>query len=270
VSSNPLTTLNLISLSALKTIRIVDNDLLPIIYFDSNPKLEYISCHDNEILGIIKLKDTDALTYLNCSNNDLTELITSQSPLLESLYCQNNKISILDLHLNDKLAFLKCNDNDLEYLNIKNGQNTLLAGGDTEYEGVITYMEGVNATNNAKLQCIDVDDETAANAGTAPYDSWLKDDTTSYSEDCQSFLGVEDYLADHKIDVYPNPADESVCITADQQIIHRVVIYTVLGNQAKEVWSDFGNIALQGLNSGIYFISIQLENGIVFKRLIKK
>jgi Leucine-rich repeat (LRR) protein len=269
VSSNPLTSLNLISLPALKTIRIVDNDLLPIIFFDSNPKLEYISCHDNEILGTIKLKDTDALTYLNCSNNDLTELITSQSPLLESLYCQNNKILSLDLHLNDKLAFLKCNDNDLEYLNIRNGQNTLLAGGDTEYEGIITYMEGLNATNNARLQCIDVDDETAASAGVAPYDSWLKDDFTAYSEDCQSYLGVDDYLVEHSVTLFPNPAEGIISITASDQNVVNVIVYSVLGNEIKEINSNFNNMSISDLNHGIYFVRIQLENGVVFKRLLR-
>jgi Leucine-rich repeat (LRR) protein len=269
VSSNPLTSLNLISLPALKTIRIVDNDLLSIIYFDSNPNLEYISCHDNEILGTIKLQDTDALTYLNCSNNDLTELITSQSPLLESLYCQNNKISRLDLSLNTELAFLKCNDNDLEYLNLRNGQNSLMTGGDTEYEGVITYIEGVNALNNPLLQCIDVDNESVANAGTSPYDSWLIDDDASFSENCQSYLGVEDYQTKNSVNLYPNPSRDFISITSNNESIVDVMIYSVIGNETVKINRNFSLIPVNKLANGIYFIKVTMENRIVFKRLIK-
>ena len=269
VSSNPLTILNLISLTNLKTMHMVNNDLLPLIYFDNNRKLEYVSCHDNDVLSTIKIKGADALKYLNCSNNNLNELDTGQNLLLESLYCQNNQLSSLDLSLNTKLAFLKCDDNDLENLNIKNGQNILMTGGLTEYEGNITYIEGMSSMNNEKLQCINVDNETAAQIGASPYESWLKDDNTFYSEDCISVLAVEDHLNDNSVKMYPNPATESICIVSEKQNIDRIIIYSILGNQAKEIQSGFINIALQDLKPGMYFIRIKLENGSVFKRMIK-
>ena len=269
VSSNPLTTLNLISQSNLKTMHLVNNDLLPLIYFDSNRKLEYVSCHDNDILSTIKVKGADALKYLNCSNNDLNELDVSENLLLENLYCQNNRLSGLDLSSNTRLAFLKCNDNALEYLNIKNGQNILMIGGNTEYEGEITYVEGMNSTNNALLQCIDVDVEADANAGSAPYDSWLKDVSTSYSEDCSSALGVDDHYLASGIKLFPNPSSEYLSISSEQQSIVQVTFYSVLGNKIREINSGFENIDTKKLSPGIFFVRIRLDEGFVFKRYLK-
>jgi Leucine-rich repeat (LRR) protein len=269
VSSNPLTTLNLISQSNLKMMHLVNNDLLPLIYFDSSRKLEYVSCHDNDILSTIKVKGADALKYLNCSNNDLNELDVSENLLLENLYCQNNRLSRLDLSLNTKLAFLKCNDNALEYLNIKNGQNILMTGGDTEYEGEITYVEGMNATNNPLLQCIDVDAEADAIAGFAPYDSWLKDPNAIYSEDCSSFLGVDDHDLASGINLFPNPSSEYLSISSEQQNIVQVTFYSMLGHKVWEINSGFENIDTKTLSPGIFLIRIRLDKGFVFKRYLK-
>ena len=269
VGSNPLTTLNLISQGNLKTMHMVNNDLLPLIYFDSNRKLEYVSCHDNDILSTIKVKGADALKYLNCSDNNLNELDVSENLLLENLYCQNNQLSSLDLSLNTKLAFLKCHDNALEYLNVKNGQNILMTGGDTEYEGEITYVEGMNATNNPILQCIDVDNQEDANSGSAPYDNWLKDLNTSYSEDCSAFLGVDDDLLASGIKLFPNPSSEFISISSEQQNIVQVTFYSVLGNKIREINSDFENIDTKNLNHGIFLVRIRLDNGFVLKRYLK-
>lgn len=268
VSSNPLTTLNIISQGKLKTMHMVNNDLLPLIYFDNNRNLEYVSCHDNDILSTIKVKGADALKYLNCSNNMLSELDVSENLLLENLYCQNNELSSLDLSLNTKLAFLKCNDNALEYLNIKNGQNSLMTGGETEYEGEITYVEGMNAVNNPLLQCIDVDNEEDANSDSPPYDSWLHDAGTTYSEDCSSALGVDDHQLASGIKLFPNPSSEYLSISSEQQNIVQVTFYSVLGNKIREINSGFEKIDTKGLNPGIFFVRIRLDKGFVFKRCL--
>ena len=68
------------------------------------------------------------------------------------------------------LTQLDCSSNGLSSLNIKNGHN-----------GLITAF---NATSNPSLQCIKVDNETDANNGVPPYNTWQKDITTTYSEGC--------------------------------------------------------------------------------------
>jgi len=268
-SNNPIIALNTQNLTALKTIEAIDNDLVTMVDFDQNYNLESISCYNNDALSNIEVNGAVALRYLNCRNSNLTILDLSQNVLLESLYCQNNKITGLDLSLNTKLTFLKCNDNDLENLNIRNGQNILMTGGFTDYEGNSIYMEGMNAMNNEKLLCINVDNEADAQNKVSPYDSWLKDDNTFYSEDCESVLAVEDHFIEESINMYPNPANESICVRSDKQDIDHIVIYSVLGNQIKNIQSDFSNIIIQDLKPGMYFLRIKLEHDYVFKKMIK-
>ncbi|MCB0476030.1 MAG: T9SS type A sorting domain-containing protein, partial [Flavobacteriaceae bacterium] len=68
------------------------------------------------------------------------------------------------------LNSLDCSNNELVRLNFKSGNNTS-----------ITYFD---VRNNTALKCIEVDNETDANAGNGSYSGWLKDSTTGYSEDC--------------------------------------------------------------------------------------
>ena len=269
ISDNPLTSIILFNLIRLREFHAEGNDLLTRIDFDQTHALEYISCHDNENLAVIETRGTLALKYLNCSGNQLTELDLSQNEFLESLYCQNNKLSALDLSLNAKLGFLHCNSNLLEVLNLKNGHNDLMTGGLTEYEGEVQYMAGLNATGNAQLQCIQVDNAADAMAGTAPYDSWLKDDFASYSEDCQAALDVVDYELDRMVQLFPNPVQDRIHIKSSEQPITRVTVYSVLGNTVRDVHSGFRELTLNDLKPGVYFVRITLENGIVSRTLIK-
>ena len=123
-------------------------------------------------LGISDLTGIEAfiaLQDLNCSDNDLTRLDLSNNTALTILNCSENKIENLDLSLNTLLVSLTCNDNESFFtLNIKNGNNTNLT----------TF----NATNNANLFCINVDN---AILGSIPA-SWQKDTIASYNDDCDN------------------------------------------------------------------------------------
>lgn len=269
ISDNPLQFIILFNLIRLKEFHAEGNDLLTRIDFDQTHALEYISCHDNENLAVIEVRGTLAMKYLNCSNNQLAELDLSQNEFLESLYCHNNKISSLDLSLNEKIAFVHCNDNQLTELNLKNGQNALMTGGQTEFEGETLYMEGLDATDNSELECIQVDNSGDATAGTSPYDSWLKDDFASYSEDCQSPLDVTEYELDRSVRLLPNPVEDRIHIESSSLSITRVTVYSVLGNTLKDFFTDFHHLEVMDLKPGIYYVRVNLENGAVVKKMIK-
>ena len=269
ISDNPLTFIILFNLIRLKEFHAEHNDLLTRIDFNQTHVLEYISCHDNENLATIQLIGTLALKYLNCSNNQLTELDLSQNEFLESLYCQGNKISSLDLSQNQSLAFLHCHQNQLEDLNLKNGQNGLMTGGQTEFEGEIQYMAGLDATNNPGLQCIQVDDAADATAGIAPYDSWLKDDLAYYSEDCDIPLDVTEYDLDRSVLLFPNPVQDRLHIESPSDPITRITIYTVLGKTVMDIRDGMSDLQLDRLKPGIYYIRLNLKQGSVVKTLIK-
>lgn len=268
--NNPITSIFLNNMTELKAISMIDNDLLTVVNFSHNHQLKEIICHDNDLLTTINLSATLALEYLDCRNNQLTQLQTIYNPLLKNLYCQNNELKALDLSQNQNLAFLKCQDNKLETLNLKNDNNNLMAGGFTMYNGLIQYVEGMNATNNTSLLCIQVDNETEAMEAIAPYDSWLKDPATGYAEDCEAFLGVAEETLMNSIRIYPNPAEGLLQIVSDNQSISQIEIYSSYGQKIKEVRADFDAIDLQNLSPGLYFIRISLEKGFILKPVLKK
>lgn len=268
-SNNPLTTIFLNNMTELKAVNMVDNDILTRVNFGHNYRLEQIICRDNNLLTGIDLIGTTALKYLNCSNNKLSQLNLSTNLFLENLYCQNNELSDLDLGLNTLLSFLKCNNNKLKTLNLKNGNNTLMTGGITRYDGDFIYVEGMNASGNPALTCIQVDNETAANAGAAPYVSWIKDAIASYSGDCTIFLGIEEDMLNNSIKLYPNPTKFLLRIDKENHAIDSVIIYSVLGSVVREVKFNFSAINITDLARGLYFVRINSEDGVVVKRFIK-
>jgi hypothetical protein len=127
----------------------------------------------------------------------------------------------------------------------------------------------MNSLNNPLLLCIQVDSEDDALGGLAPYKSWLKDEITSYSADCQAFLGIEEELLNSSVNLYPNPAKNTVTIDGNEQLVKQVVIYSVSGKIVKRVLSDFQQIDLSGIAPGVYIFRITLEQGELFKRCIK-
>jgi hypothetical protein len=232
--------------------------------------LKEIVCRENDLLESINLSATLALEYLDCSNNSLTELQIIYNPLLENLYCHHNLIKDLDLSQNINLAFLKCNDNELESLDLRNGSNALMTGGMTYFNEDYVYMDGMDSSNNPSLLCIQVDDEETANQGIAPYDSWVKDGTASYSQNCEANLGLEQQELSQMIQVYPNPVQDAITIENDHWDIHRVILYSIQGRKIKQFDSHFETIALNDISSGLYFLIIYTEKGVAAKRIVKK
>ncbi|PWA07686.1 lectin [Flavobacterium laiguense] len=76
-----------------------------------------------------------------------------------------NKITSLDFSKNPKLTYLGCMVNELTYLNLKNGNNTILTSLISAYN---------------RLSCIQVDNKVYSDIN---WKSW-KENTTSYSQDC--------------------------------------------------------------------------------------
>ena len=118
------------------------------------------------------------------------------------------------------------------------------------------------------LECIQVDDETAANASQASYTNWVKEATTFYSEDCESALAVEEELLEQILSYYPNPVHNFLTIDSNT-LLTKVEIYSTLGKKVKEIRSEFETISVNDLSDGIYLVKIESKLGTIFKRLIK-
>lgn len=144
-----------------------------------NKALILLNCKGNNLVNL-DVGQNIKLTYLDCQSNELSNLDVSHNLILTRLLCNDNKIRSLDLSQNTRLETLDCYSNQLLYLNARNGNNSLLL----EF----------GATNNPLLDCINVDNETSANAGLHPYDNWQKDSSVSYSEKCPKL--AETYVPD--------------------------------------------------------------------------
>jgi aminopeptidase N len=71
------------------------------------------------------------------------------------------------------------------------------------------------------------------------------------------------------ISLYPNPTSNEINIIKNEDIlIENVTIYNNLGQIISNVKSDI--ISLNGFSNGIYTIKINTNNGIIFKKIIKR
>lgn len=228
-----------------------------------NSNLENLYCGFTDITDIdlsqntnLKVLDVDYchLTTLDLSNNTiLTHLTVATDYPMTPPGPNSNQILNLDLSHNVALTSVKIEDSFLEELNLKNGANNILLN--------------VRAEMNPNLVCITVDDEVAANSGDYPYSEWHVDPGLFYSENC--VLGI-DNLENQEIAIYPNPISEFLYVENSKTTIEKIEISDVLGRKVKTETIKFNEIDLGIFKSGIYFVSLYLETGILTKKIIKE
>ena len=120
-----------------------------------NPDLINLLCEANSLNELDITQNTDLLT-LSCAGNELQSLDLSENLLLERLSCGFNNLTSLDLSGNENICDLSVSNNpNLEYINFKNGNNTILV------PGSICSGSGpsdFDASDNPNLQYICIDD----------------------------------------------------------------------------------------------------------------
>lgn len=185
-------------------------------------------------------------------NCQLTELDVSNHSKLQVLDVEDNKIGALDLAHNPELLLLFTSYNSLTWLNIKNGNNSLL-------DTMLVY-------GNPDLTCIQVDniDDALLRVCNLPNNGWCKDETASYSEDCQ--LGTENFTTTD-FQLFPNPSENLLHIQTKENI-ESVKIYSIQGVLVKEVSSK--TLDVSGLNAGMYFVQITSNEKTITKKFIKE
>ncbi|WP_299114852.1 T9SS type A sorting domain-containing protein [uncultured Winogradskyella sp.] len=141
------------------------NNFVPTADIDMLTMLDVSGLAIEDLTGI---EDFIALQDLNCSNNILSVINLDTNLALVTLDISGNSIGTLNVTLNTNLTSLLCNNNSLTELDIKNGNNNLLAN--------------FNATNNPNLFCINVDDTIIGNIPLA----WQIDATANYNNDCDN------------------------------------------------------------------------------------
>ena len=91
-----------------------------------------------------------------------------------------------------------------------------------------------------------------------------------------SYLALDeaDGIAEEfEVDLYPNPANEELTVElSPNEIVRSMRIFALSGAEMKRamVADNFETIDVSGLVPGIYFLSIETENGVINKKFVKK
>ena len=222
-------------------------DYIPTTFW---PNLVYLESDANNIVNI-DVTQNPLLEVLILDFNPLTSLDVAQNSLLKELSLSGCQLSNLDVTQNPILEILHCNGNQLTSLDIQNENNNLLWS--------------MISVENPNLTCIQVDDVQYANNQS----NWHKDEIAIYSEDCN--LSLNETELQQIINIYPNPAKESIYIEIAENIeIEKITIYDILGKIVLTEKNSFNKLNLSDLNSGILFIKIETEYGTITKKLIKE
>jgi hypothetical protein len=269
LSLNPLTTIDVsqnpvlkeLSLSGcqLSVLNITQNSLLEILWCNGNQlinldviqntNLTYLTCGSN-FLTAIDTSNNSNLTHFSCYNNSISTLDLSQNFIIKNVSVYNNQLQSLDLSQNIYLEGLSCFNNQLTILNIKNGYNNILTS--------------LRSYNNPNLTCIQVDDVDYANNA----EGWNKDSWAEYSEIC--VLGIEDNLQSQFV-IYPNPVKDVLMIYNESVYeVSSVKVFDSLGRLVLEQNNPSNQLDVSNLSSGLLFVQIETEKGIITKRIIKE
>ncbi len=125
---------------------------------------------------------------------------------------------------------------------------------DDDGDGVLTFMEDYNGNGNP------ADDDTNNN-GIADY------------LDPSNILGTDANSLDNSIKLYPNPASDVLHIAnTSSEIISNVSIYSISGALIKDLKSadTIESISVSDLQSGLYFVKIQVNDEVKNFKFIKK
>ncbi|MBT0607941.1 T9SS type A sorting domain-containing protein [Aequorivita echinoideorum] len=268
----------------------IENSNVTDLDITNNPLLEWLDASYSPLQNL-STASTTALSVLSVENTNLQSLDGTAHPQLELLNIVNTSITnidftflqqlksislgsdlipeTLDFSQNTNLCSLYIqNSPQLEYINLKNGNNTLLVPNsdcsvNLTYGGIAT-TSGVNAQFNVpNLQTICVD-----NIAFAQQNFTLVPPQTVFIDDCN--LGnTENPLT--SLELYPNPVTEVVYLDS-YKTISSITILSPLGQTLKSFNPNNKKISinLEEFAAGIYFIQIESENIQILKRIIKK
>lgn len=85
-------------------------------------------------------------------------------------------------------------------------------------------------------------------------------------------LSVDDIVRASTLQVYPNPAQKSLYITSQQDIIESVRLVDITGKAVlfENVNSLTAEVAVDKLPQGVYFMTVSLKDAVVVKKIVKQ
>ncbi len=267
-------------------LQVVQNDLAV-----ANPSA--VSFYENELDAISLTNALTNLTYTNTTANYQTIYANNngeiKSVILRVIDCDNDydldSVATADEDLNadtnlanedtdlDGIPNFIDNDDDgdmiltsVEYVFTRSTNSAVSLSdtdGDTipnyldnddDGDGVLTINEDYNNNNNP------ADDDTNGNS------------IADYLENAVA-LGVNNFAIQNEVTIYPNPASSILNIeNKSNESVAAISIYNLNGALVKEVKSSTSlqSISVSDLQSGIYFVKIQMNSQVVNYKFIKE
>ncbi len=234
-----------------------DNTIISEIDISNNINLEEVLIYNN-MLTSLDVSNNPNIEWLDFANNQISNIDLSQNINLQRIDFKNNLLTSLDISENPNIFRIHCENNQLTSLKLKNGNSNAIVR-------LITF-------GNPDLSCIQVDDVAYANnqvcEGYYEDGNWCKDETAIYSEDCN--LGIGDVVLSEVINLYPNPVKNTLQIsTGNNLTIKNIAIFDVLGKKVLATKST-PQIDVSTLATGLLFVKIKTDKGVVVKKVVKE
>ncbi|HMC96276.1 MAG TPA: FG-GAP-like repeat-containing protein, partial [Flavobacteriales bacterium] len=83
--------------------------------------------------------------------------------------------------------------------------------------------------------------------------------------------GVTEHPASLELNIFPNPAEDVLNITSDQDLSNRIVsIFDITGKSVLTTTLRHGQVDIAGLNSGLYILQVLGDNGMLQRKFTKR
>ncbi len=218
---------------ALESLNCDYNDLTT-LDITHNTNLKILNAAENDFTTI-DLTPNTSLEEVNLRSNKITSLLIDNNPNLKELNVGKNRLTTLDVTSCIQIEELVVHQNLLTTLDVRNGNNNLITN--------------FFALYNPDLSCIKVDNPSAGYLA-----SWEKDDTASFSENCE--LTVEPYVYLQGAYINPNSGEEH--LMRDDLRIARLIPTTSPYTDALTCDTSVFNI--EGNTAVVDWIEIQLRD----------
>jgi len=248
-----LTDLDLSNMPLLEDLIIAENQFTS-VDLSNSPKLFRFYGWENNISGHLDVTNNPDLGWLIFSENPITSVDVSQNPELYYFNANNSLLTHLDFSSNPNLETTFIRDMSLlESVDARNGNNDIIE--------IIAY-------NSPNLSCIYVDDVSSGDG-----DFFIDEEVThlvNNEAECKA-LGVLDTSLSSLIHVFPNPVKEVLIIKNSISIILKEVeIYDVTGKLLLTYKNHLNRINVSKLSSGILFLKVETDQGVLVKKVVKQ
>lgn len=154
---------------------------------------------------------------------------------------------------------------------IQANMNNELIGNEVGLVAYYNFNQGIPSANNSGVGTLV--DNTASGLNGNLNNFALNGATSNWIENlCSRTTSSTNNILLEKITVklFPNPTSNQLTIVSDELKISEINIADITGEMIKTIKGSTNNVNVSGLPSGIYFIQLITEEGVIAKKFIKQ